>query len=108
MPLRFIFILLLALPGTLLADASRGDFMGYQLGNKYPPGSATRQQVTTTGNLIITAEQPIKPDDIAEVSLLTTPGTLTIGSITAAQWFATEGEARIRAKIVQLKWRLSL
>jgi len=94
MPMRVVLILLLTIPGTLLANASSGDFMGYQLGGKYQRSPNTRQEVTTTGNLIITAEQPVKPDDIAEVSLLTTPGTLTIGNITAAQWFATESEAR--------------
>jgi hypothetical protein len=94
MPLRFILVLLLTLPGPLLAAASSGNLMGYKHGGKYPRSPDTRQEVTTTGNLIITAERPVKPDDIAEVSLLATPGTLTIGAITAAQWFATEDEAR--------------
>lgn len=94
MPLRIILLLLLALPGTVLADAASGDFMGYKLGAKYLRSPNTVQQATTTGNLLITAEQPVKPDDIGEVTLLTTPVTLTIGNITASQWFATEAEAR--------------
>ena len=94
MSIRIILLLLFALPGAVLADAGSGDFMGYKLGAKYLRSSTTAQQVTTTGNLLITAEQPVKPDDIGEVTLLTTPVTLTIGNITASQWFATEAEAR--------------
>jgi hypothetical protein len=94
MPIRFLLILLLAMPGMALADASTGDFMGYQLGSKYQRGADTRQQTTTTGNLLITAEKPVKPADIAEVTLLTTPESLTIAYISASQWFATEAEAR--------------
>ena len=94
MPIRFVLILLLAIPGIVLADAGSGEFMGYQLGGKYQRGPATLEKATTTGNLIITAERPVKPEDVAEVTLLVTPATLTIGSITASQWFATEDEAR--------------
>jgi hypothetical protein len=91
---RCALILLLAIPGGVVADAGNGDFMGYQLGDQYQPGPDTRQQTSTTGNLLISAEQPIKPGDIAQVTLLATAETLTIGYIGASQWFATEGEAR--------------
>lgn len=91
---RCALILLLAIPGVVLADAGNGDFMGYQLGDQYQPGPDTRQQTSTTGNLLISAEQPIKPGDIAQVTLLATAETLTIGYIGASQWFATEVEAR--------------
>jgi len=94
MPIRFFLILLVFLPGAVLADASHGEFMGYQLGSSYPRGTDTRQRVTTTGNLIVVAEQPVKPGDIAEVSLLTTAETLNIGHINASSWFTTEAEAR--------------
>lgn len=94
MPIQFFLMLLLALPGLAYADASMGDFMGYQLGAEYKRGAATQLEVTTTGNLRVTAEQPVKPGDIAQVTLLTTRETLTIGFISAEQWFATETEAR--------------
>jgi hypothetical protein len=94
MLIRFALMLLLAMSADALADARAGDFMGYQLGSKYPRSPNTKQRLTTTGNLIIIAEKPVKPSDIAEVTLLTTPGTLTIGHITASQWFPTEEEAR--------------
>lgn len=94
MPMRFALIVLLTMSANVLADARTGDFMGYRLGGKYERSPKTGQQVTTTGNLIIIAEQPVKPADIAEVALLTTPGTLTIGNISASQWFLTEEEAR--------------
>jgi hypothetical protein len=94
MLIRFVLMLFVALPGVVLADASNGDFMGYQLGDQYQRGADTRQQTSTTGNLLISAEQPVKPGDIAEVTLLATAETLTIGYIGASQWFATEAEAR--------------
>jgi len=94
MPIRFFLLLLLVLPGLAYADASTGNFMGYQLGAEYKRGAATQLEMTTTGNLRVTAEQPVKPADIAQVTLLTTRETLTIGFISAEQWFATEAEAR--------------
>lgn len=94
MLIRLILIWLLFLPGIALADANDGEFMGYQLGRNYQSGANTQQRVTTTGNLIVIAEQAIKPGNIAEVSLLTTPETLTIGHINASSWFKTEAEAR--------------
>ena len=94
MLIRFAAIVLATMSATALADAGHGEFMGYSLGGRYPPGAAARQQVTTTGNLIVIAAQPVKPADIAEVSLLTTPETLTIGHIAASQWFPTEEAAR--------------
>jgi len=94
MLIRLILIFLFYIPGVVLADASSGEFMGYQLGNNYQRGANTRQQTITNGNLVITAEQPVKPDNIAEVSLITTPESLTIGHINAASWFDAEIEAR--------------
>ena len=94
MPIRLILILLLAIPGLVMADAGSGKFMGYQLGNSYQLGANTRQQQTANGNLILTAENPVNPDDINEVSLVTTFRSLTIGHINAASWFKTEEEAR--------------
>lgn len=94
MLIRVVLILFLGASANALADAGAGEFMGYRLGAQYPPGPAPSQSVTTTGNLVIVAAQPVKPADIAEVALLTTPVTRTIGSITASQWFATEEEAR--------------
>ncbi len=86
--------LLVTIPGLVVADASKGEFMGYLLGSDYKPDANVRQQATTNGNLIITADKPVKPTNIAEVSLITTAETLTIGYIEASQWFKTETEAR--------------
>ncbi len=44
------------------------------------------------------AQNPIKPADIREVTLVTTPVTRTVGYISAASWFATEEEARASAR----------
>lgn len=91
---RLILAVLIAMPAIAIADASNGEFMGYLLGSDYRPGGSTRQQTTTSGNLIIVAEKPVKPNDISEVSLLVTAESLTIGYIDASQWFETEAEAR--------------
>ncbi len=94
MPIRSILVFLALIPGVVIADAGNGEFMGYQLGRDYQRKAGTPQQVTATGNLILVADHPVKPGDIEEVSLLTTPGTLTIGRINATSWFDTEAQAR--------------
>ena len=93
MPIKFLLCCLFALPTVVIADASDGQFMGYELGANYP---ATPQgsEITTTGSLIIVAENPVKPADITQVSLVATPESQMIGYIGAASWYATEGEAR--------------
>jgi hypothetical protein len=93
MSIRLFLCCLLAYPAGVVADASNGQFMGYELGTEYP---ATPQdfEVTTTGNLLIAAGNPTKPVDIVKVSLIATPESRTIGYIIAASWYATESEAR--------------
>ncbi len=93
MPIRLLLCCLLALPTVVIADAGEGQFMGYELGKEYPT-SSQEVEITTTGNLLIAAENPTKPDNIAQVSLIATPDSRTIGYIIAASWFATEREAR--------------
>ncbi|MGB5454177.1 MAG: hypothetical protein WBM71_16500 [Sedimenticolaceae bacterium] len=90
----FVLVLVIAMPGVILADAADGQFMGFQLGNNYQRGANTQTIVTTNGNLKITAENPVKPANVGEVTLITTPETLTIGYINALTWFDTEAEAR--------------
>ena len=93
MPIKFLLFCLLALPVVVYADASDGQFMGYELGTNYP-ATPRGTGSTTTGNLLIVAENPVKPTDIDKVSLIATPVSRTISYIDAASWFATEGEAR--------------
>jgi hypothetical protein len=93
MPIRLLLCCLFALPAVVAADAGEGQFMGYELGAEYP-APPPDVGVTTTGNLLIAAENPIKPDDIVQVNLIATPESRTIGYIIAASWYATEGEAR--------------
>jgi hypothetical protein len=91
---KLLLICLLALPTVVFADANDGQFMGFQLGSDYPrtpPGSES----STTGNLLIVAEDPVKPADIEQVTLVVTPESRTIGLIHAASWHATEDEARV-------------
>lgn len=94
MPLRIFLMLVIAMPGLVMADAADGQFMGYQLGGNYQRSASTRAQVTFTGNLNITAENPVKPANVDEVTLTATAETLTIGYINALSWFDTEAGAR--------------
>jgi len=93
MPVKFILLCLIALPTVVIADAGDGQFMGYELGTNYP-SVPENTEITTTGNLLIKAQNPVKPADVGQVSLVTTPGSRTIGYIAAVSWYATEGEAR--------------
>lgn len=93
MPIKLLLCCLLALPTVAVADAGQGQFMGYQLGTTYP-ARPPNAEVTTTGSLLIAAENPIKPADIAQVSLMATAESRTIGCIIASSWYATETEAR--------------
>ena len=94
MALRIFLMLVIAMPSVGMADAADGQFMGYQLGSNYPRSGNTRVQVTLSGNLNITAENPVKPTNVDEVTLTATAETLTIGYINALSWFDTEAEAR--------------
>ncbi len=93
MPIRLLLCCLFALPTVVVADANEGQFMGYELGTKYPTPPLD-VEVTAVGNLLIEAENPVKPADIVRVSLVATPESRTIGYIIAASWYATEDEAR--------------
>ena len=56
-----------------------------------------------TENLLIAAENPVKPADIDQVSLIATPESRTIGRIIAARWYMSEGEARdVAGRYVEL------
>ena len=59
MPTKVLLFCLLALPAVAFADASDGQFMGYELGANYPATPQDSER-TTTGNLLIVAENPSK------------------------------------------------
>ena len=92
-----LLLCLLALPAVALADANNGQFMGYELGKTYAESPQAGER-TSTGNLLIRAEHPVKPDGVEEVSLVVTSVTRTIAYISAASWFASEAEARAGAR----------
>jgi hypothetical protein len=93
MPIRFLLCCLFAFPADVVADASAGEFMGYELGTMYPT-QPQDIEITATGTLFFATENPTKPDDIVQVSVIATPESRTIGYIIAASWYETEGEAR--------------
>lgn len=89
-----LLVLALAMPNVIFADAADGQFMGYELGDSYQRTTQTQERFTNSGNLAIGAENPVKPADIGDVTLVVTPETLTIGDISALTWFDSEAEAR--------------
>ena len=97
MPIGLLLCFLFALPTVVFADAGEGQFMGYELGTRYP-ASPPDVVLMTTGSLLIVAENPTKPADIAEVSVIATPESRTIGYIIATSWYASEDEAREAAR----------
>jgi hypothetical protein len=97
MRIRSLLYCLFALPAVAFADANDGQFMGYELGKAYPETSQAGER-TATANLLIVAESPIKPADVKQVSLVATSVTRTVAYISAASWFASEGEARASAR----------
>jgi hypothetical protein len=93
MPIRLLLCCLFVFPTVVIADAGDGQFMGYELGKNYP-ATPRETELTTAGNLLITAENPTKPADIVQVSLVATPESQIVGYIIASSWFSSEGEAR--------------
>ena len=65
------------LPGLSFAQADAGNFMGYRLGTDYKIKDSTKLRLRTDGSIVVIADDPFKPDDIAEVSLIVTPETMT-------------------------------
>jgi len=103
----------LASPAPAVADANDGEFMGYQLNQRYPMTERTRYGPSLGGNLLVIAERPVMPNDIGEVTLTTTVDSHRIGFIEASQYFATDEEAREFARkyynLLQAKypaWRI--
>lgn len=93
MSTRLILCCIFALPVCAFADANDGQFMGYELGSQYP-AVPQNTEISTTGNLLIQAEEPVKPANIDRVVLVATPESRTIGYIVASSWHATEDDAR--------------
>jgi len=85
---------LFLIPAISFADAGAGGWMGYVLGEDYKITDSTKLKIRSNGSLVVVADNPFKPADIAEVTLVVTPETKTIGHISASQWFATEEEGR--------------
>lgn len=79
------------------ADAASGHLFGYSIGDQYPLDDTTRIAVRGTPpsrlNRIV-AQAPVKPDDIGQVLLITTPVSHTILKIGVQQPFQREEAAR--------------
>jgi len=82
-------------------DATSGALFGYALGDTYPMSDETRiatRSPARSGLITLIADAPVKPDDIDQVLLVTTPVTNTIVVIGVQQGFQDETSARAFAR----------
>ncbi len=79
------------------ADATSGTLFGYTVGDAYPVSDRTRivtRSPARSGLVTLIADAPVKPDDIDQVLLVTTPVSNTIIAIGVQQGFQDETSAR--------------
>ncbi len=82
---------------ALASDARSGTLLGYTVGDTYPVSDTTRvlsRSPAPTQLVTLVAEDPVKPDDIDRVLLITTPVSSTIIIIGVQQGFADIDSAR--------------
>lgn len=79
------------------SDATTGTLFGYTIGDSYPVSEGTEivSRSPAPGRLItLVAENPVKPDDIDRVLLVTTPFSHAILIVGVQQGFPDEASAR--------------
>ena len=87
--------------GAAGPDATSGALFGYTLGDTYPMSDRTRiatRSPARSGLITLVADAPVKPDDINQVLLVTTPVSHTIVVIGVQQDFQDETSARAFAR----------
>lgn len=89
-----IFISLLFLSGTAIADANDGEFLGFKLGEKYlaPRGSVAQHHIM--GALIYVVDTDRGHRHMDTLSIYTSPKSSTIGSIFGAWYFSSKRSAK--------------
>jgi len=86
-----LMIAMLAPITHAFADANGGDLFGYTLGDRYREAD---NKPRDDGRLVLIATQnPLKPDAIEKVYVLTTPLSRSIGKIAGETWFASGEDA---------------
>ena len=86
----------LALPSIANASAGNGELFGYKLGEKYPVDESTLGK--SRGLVLdIVAQKPVKPEEIGEVTVITTVKSYTIIEIHSDNRFASRKEAQVFA-----------
>jgi len=87
----------LGFPAAHAADAASGTMFGYTVGDAYPMTDETRivaRSPARSALITLIADSPVKPDDIEQVLLVTTPVSHTIIIIGVQQGFPDEISAR--------------
>jgi hypothetical protein len=85
-------LLLVGAIDSASAGAREGDLFGYRLGARYPLTGQTRTGMIGFFRYVY-AERPTMPATISEVSLLTTPKSLRIATITGLRSFGSKATA---------------
>ncbi len=91
----FAFMYITATPVIAIADVLQGELFGYRLGDKYPVSDDTKgSQLFFNNTYELVAENPIKPEVIGEVRLITSMKSFTIVGIIAITEFENYREAK--------------
>lgn len=91
---NLIFICLLFVSVSALADASDGEYLGFKLGERYsmPQGSVGKEHIT--GALMYAVDPGRRHQHMGSLSLYVSPKTSTIGSIFGGWYFTNERSAK--------------
>ena len=91
---KLIFISLLILSTSALADANDGEYLGFKLGSKYaaPEGAIGRDHIM--GALVYTVDPHQRHQHIGSLSIYVSPKSSIIGSVFGDWYFSSERSAQ--------------
>lgn len=91
---KLMFIWLLFLSTSALADANDGEFMGFKLGSKYsaPEGAIGRDHIT--GAIVHIVDPHQRHHHVDSLSIYVSPNSSIIGSVFAGWYFSSERSAQ--------------
>ena len=89
-----VYVGLLALSTSALADANDGEYLGFKLGDRYsaPPGSVAEQHIT--GAQIYFVKPESRHQHIGSLSIYVSPKSSIIGSIFGEWYFSSQRSAK--------------
>jgi len=89
-----IFLSVLAIPRSVMADAADGELFGYKIGDSYEITEKTKKKINVGGTaVVIKAEEARKPEDVGKVYVVTSTMSYTIGTIYSMRKFRNKNIA---------------